>query len=175
MLIVPEHIWKSISNPVTYVDDNPVGTGPYTVSSFSAQEFTFVRNPNYWQKGLPKITTLHFLSYASNPSAGLAISSGTIDWNTVFMSNYRVGFVDKNPKLNHESISPIGNFFMCPNLTAYPFNKTAVRQALSEAIDRPTIASEGEHGFYFADTSQTGLTTPRWSSWLAPQYAKDYP
>ena len=31
VLMVPEHIWKSISNPVEYVDDNPVGTGPYTV------------------------------------------------------------------------------------------------------------------------------------------------
>ena len=143
MLIVPEHIWKSISNPVTYVDDNPVGTGPYTVSSFSAQEFTFVRNPNYWQKGLPKIATLHFLSYASNPSAGLAISSGTIDWNTVFMPNYKTGFVDKNPKQHFESVYPIGNFFMCPNLTAYPFNKTVVRQALSEAIDRPDDRERG--------------------------------
>ncbi|MGA3352264.1 MAG: ABC transporter substrate-binding protein [Acidimicrobiales bacterium] len=171
VLIVPEHVWKSISNPVTYVDDNPVGTGPYTVSSFTAEEFTLVRNPNYWQKGLPKIDTLHFLSYSSNTSAGLAIGSGMIDWNTDFMPNYKTGFLDKNPTTNHESVYPIGNFYMCPNLTVYPFNQTAVRKALSEAIDRNTIASEGEHGFYFADTSPTGLTIPRWSSWLAPQYS----
>ena len=44
---------------------------------------------------------------------------------------------------------------------------------MSESIDRQTIVSEGEHGFYFADTSATGLTTPRWSPWLAPQFAKD--
>jgi peptide/nickel transport system substrate-binding protein len=171
VLIVPEHIWKSISSPVTYVDDNPVGTGPYTVSSFSAQEFTFVRNPNYWQKGLPKIGTLHFLAYASNPSAGLAISSGSIDWNTVFMPNYQSGFVQKDPKQHFESVYPIGNFFLCPNTAVYPFNKPVVREAMSEAINRNQIVSEGEHGFYFADTSPTGLTIPRWSPWLAPQYA----
>ncbi len=171
VLIVPQHIWQSISNPVTYVNDSPVGTGPYTVSTFTAQEFTLVANPHYWQAGLPKIKTLHFLSYASNPSAGLEISSGSIDWNTVFMPNYQTGFVNKDPSQHFESVSPIGNFYMCPNLTAYPFSNTTVRKALSEAIDRTTIASEGEHGFYFADTSATGLSLPRWQSWLAPQYA----
>lgn len=173
VLIVPEHIWKNISNPVTYVDDSPVGTGPYTVSSFTAQEFTLVANPHYWQAGLPKIKTLHFLSYASNPSAGLAIASGSIDWNTVFMPNYQSAFVAKDPSQHFESVSPIGNFYMCPNDTVYPFNNVTVRKALSEAIDRTTIASEGEHGFYFADTSETGLTLPRWQSWLASQYAGD--
>ncbi|MGO9660002.1 MAG: ABC transporter substrate-binding protein [Acidimicrobiales bacterium] len=171
VLIVPEHIWTSISNPVTYVDDDPVGTGPYLASSFSAGEFTLVRNPGYWQPGLPKIDTLHFLSYASNPSAGLAISSGTIDWNTVFMPNYETGFVDKDAAQHFESVAPIGNFYMCPNLTEYPFSLTVVRKALSESIDRTTITTEGEHGLFFPTLSPTGLTLPRWGSWLAPQYA----
>ena len=173
VLIVPEHIWSKIPNPVTNADDNPVGTGPYTVGSFSAQEFTFLANPHYWQKGLPKIAKLNFLAYASNPSAGLAISQGSIDWNTVFMPNYQTGFVNKDPKHHFESVYPIGNFFLCPNLDSAPFNNLAVRQAVSESINRQTIASEGEHGFYFADTSATGLTTPRWNPWLAPQFAKD--
>ena len=51
VLIVPEHIWSKISNPVTYADDNPVGTGPYTVGSFSAQQFTFLREPALLAKG----------------------------------------------------------------------------------------------------------------------------
>jgi peptide/nickel transport system substrate-binding protein len=114
---------------------------------------------------------LHFLSYASNPSAGLAIGAGNIDWNTVFMPNYKTGFVAKDPSQHFESVSPIGNFYMCPNLTKYPFNQLAVRQALSEAIDRNTIVTQAEHGFYFSTNSPTGLTLPRWNSWLAPQYS----
>jgi peptide/nickel transport system substrate-binding protein len=171
VLIVPEHIWKNISNPVIYADDNPVGTGPYTVSSFSAEEFTLVRNPNYWQKGLPKIARLHFLASASNTSASLAISAGQIDWSGAWMGNWKTGFVDKNPKTNHVVFSPQGNQFLCPNLTEYPFNLTVVRKAMSEAINRPLIASEGEREFYSASTSQTGLSLPRWSTWLAPQYS----
>jgi peptide/nickel transport system substrate-binding protein len=171
VLIVPEHIWASIKNPVTYVDTAPVGTGPYTLQSFTAQEFTLVKNPNYWQKGLPKIDMLHFLSYSSNPSAGLAIDAGGIDWNTVYLPNYKSGFLATDPSKHFESVSPIGSFYMCPNLTQYPFNQLAVRKAISEAIDRQTISTEGEHGFYLPMDNATGLTLPRWGTWLASQYA----
>ena len=170
-LIVPEHIWASIAKPVTYTDNNPVGTGPYLVSSFTAQEFTLVRNPHYWQAGLPKIATLRFLAYASNPSAGLALGQGQVDWSTAYMPNYQTGFVNKDPSKYHISISPIGNWFLCPNLTKYPFNMPVVRHAMSQALDRKTIVSQGEHGYYFASTSATGLSLPRWSTWLAPQLA----
>ena len=97
-------------------------------------EFTLVRNPHYWQKGLPKIYVLHFLAYASNPSASLASTEGLIDMSFVYMPNYQTGFLDKNPKQNHVAIYPIGNIYLCPNLTVAPFNKTVVRQAVSEAI-----------------------------------------
>jgi peptide/nickel transport system substrate-binding protein len=172
VLIVPQHIWASISNPVTYADEQPVGTGPYLVGSFSSLHLTLVRNAHYWQPGLPKIDTLNFLSYASNPLATIAIRSGTIDWNSVFMPNYRSGFVNMDPGQHFEAAYPVGSFFLCPNLTKYPFNQLVVRQALSESIDRSTIVSQGEHGLYFADTSPTGLTLSRWKRWLAPQLAK---
>jgi peptide/nickel transport system substrate-binding protein len=172
VLVVPQHIWRGISTPVDYSDDQPVGTGPYLVGSFSSLELTLVRNPHYWQPGLPRIGTLNFLSYGSDPLAGIAIRSGTIDWNSVFMPNYRAGFVNRDPGHHFEAAYPVGNFFLCPNLTKYPFNQLVVRQALSESIDRNAIVSQGEHGLYFADTSPTGLTLSRWRRWLAPQFAK---
>ncbi len=36
--IVPEHIWSTIANPVTYADSNPVGTGAYIVKPVHAAE-----------------------------------------------------------------------------------------------------------------------------------------
>ena len=47
--ILPEHIWQSQSNPATYGDANPVGTGPYELASFSSQKATLKQNPYYWQ------------------------------------------------------------------------------------------------------------------------------
>ena len=172
VLIVPQHVWGGVSNPVTYADDQPVGTGPYLLGSFSSSEMTLVRNPHYWQPGLPKIAMLNFLSYDSNPLAGIAIRSGAVDWNSVFMPNYVSGFVNRDPGRHFETAYPVGSFFLCPNLTKYPFNQLAVRQALNESIDRNTVVNKGEHGLYFADTSATGLTLSRWRRWLAPKFAR---
>ncbi|HJY71031.1 MAG TPA: ABC transporter substrate-binding protein, partial [Streptosporangiaceae bacterium] len=38
--ILPQHIWQGVSNPATYADANPVGTGPYELGSFSSQKVT---------------------------------------------------------------------------------------------------------------------------------------
>ena len=47
--IVPKSVWSTAGNPATYTDANPVGTGPYMLSSFTPEGFTLVKNPHYWQ------------------------------------------------------------------------------------------------------------------------------
>src|SRR5689334_16949793 len=43
--IVPEHEWKDVANPVTYSNDKPVGTGPFTeVKVFQNQIYELGRN-----------------------------------------------------------------------------------------------------------------------------------
>ncbi|HEY7176811.1 MAG TPA: ABC transporter substrate-binding protein, partial [Micromonosporaceae bacterium] len=46
--IVPKHIWSQQSDPTTFTDPNPVGTGPYLMDKFTAQGFTLKANPTYW-------------------------------------------------------------------------------------------------------------------------------
>ena len=45
--IVPQAIWSKVGNPATYADPNPVGTGPFMLSTFTPQGFTLKKNPNY--------------------------------------------------------------------------------------------------------------------------------
>lgn len=53
-VIVPEHIWKDVADPVKFTNDNPVASGPFTeVVVFENQVFQVDRNPNYWQPGKP--------------------------------------------------------------------------------------------------------------------------
>src|SRR5208282_868943 len=40
--IVPQAIWSKAGNPATFADATPVGTGPYTLGSFTPQGFTLV-------------------------------------------------------------------------------------------------------------------------------------
>ena len=42
--IVPQHIWASIKDPVTYKDSTPLGTGPFTMSSCSPQVIKYQKN-----------------------------------------------------------------------------------------------------------------------------------
>ncbi len=68
-LIVPKHVWQSISSPGTYPDTNPIGTGPYILKQLTPQGITLTANPHYWQPGKPQIATSTIKGWptASNP------------------------------------------------------------------------------------------------------------
>ncbi len=47
--IMPKHIWEG-QDPLTFKNDPPVGTGPYTMASYNSDgtEFNYARNDNWW-------------------------------------------------------------------------------------------------------------------------------
>jgi peptide/nickel transport system substrate-binding protein len=55
-----------------------------------------------------------------------------------------------------------------PNLNKWPTNQLAVRQAISLALNRTLLASEGEGGLEDPVLNATGLTLPTFSAWSAP-------
>jgi peptide/nickel transport system substrate-binding protein len=80
--ILPEHIWKHISEKQlgSFKNPNPVGSGPFTVSSFqSNQTITLKANPHYWG-GKPGIKTLVFQRFDNPTAMKLALANGTIDF-----------------------------------------------------------------------------------------------
>jgi peptide/nickel transport system substrate-binding protein len=48
-LIVPKHIWKSVDDPATWPNRKPLGSGPYTLKTFTPQTTTLQAAPSYWQ------------------------------------------------------------------------------------------------------------------------------
>ena len=52
-----------------------------------------------------------------------------------------------------------------PNLNKFPANQLAVRQAISAAINRNVIASEGEEGLENPVLTTSGLTMPTFQQW----------
>jgi ABC-type dipeptide transport system, periplasmic component len=74
--IVPQHVWGSVSNPVTYTDANPVGTGPYMLQTYSSHGFLLKQNPSYWNKSTVKVTAVDFPFYSSNANLVPPIASG---------------------------------------------------------------------------------------------------
>jgi peptide/nickel transport system substrate-binding protein len=166
--IVPQAIWSKAGSPTTFADANPVGTGPYKLGSFTPQGFTLVKNPDYWQASNVKVPKVFFPVYTSNTGALSALFSGQIDWTGNFIPGLQKSFVDTSPSTHHYWEAPGGTNSLMPNLNKWPTNQLAVRQAISLAINRSVIASEGEAGLEDPVLNATGLTLPTFSAWGAP-------
>jgi peptide/nickel transport system substrate-binding protein len=158
--VVPEAIWSKVKNPATFTDPNPVGSGPFVLDSFTPQGFTLKRNPNYWQAPKLHVNKVYFPVYTSNTGALSALFSGQIDWTGNFIPGLKKNFVDTNPKYHHYWEAPGGTNSLMPNLNKWPTNQLAVRKAISLAIDRTLIATDGEAGLENSVLNATGLTLP---------------
>ncbi len=80
--ILPKHIWEHISDKhlSSFANDSPVGSGPFTVSSFSSnQSITLKANPHYWG-GKPGIDTLVFQRFDNQTAMKEALVNGSIDF-----------------------------------------------------------------------------------------------
>jgi peptide/nickel transport system substrate-binding protein len=166
--IVPQSVWGTAGNPAMFTDPSPVGTGPYMLESseFTPQGFTLVKNPNYWQH--VSVQSVFFPVYTSNTGATAALFSGQIDWTGNFIPGLQKNFVDKAPAYHHYWEAPGSSNSFFPNLNKWPTNQLAVRQAISLAVNRSVIATEGEAGLEDPVLNATGLTLPTFAAWSGP-------
>lgn len=166
--IVPQHIWSTISNPTKALNLKPVGTGPYELTTLTAQSMILTANPHYWQPNSPCVKAISAPPYVSNTTADLEMEQGGGDWGGLYvagMSRYTNG-------AGHDYWNPPTNdVALYPNLTVAPLNSQPLRQAISDTLDRPKIEQLGEEGEETPITNPTGLILPRDKAQLAPQYA----
>ena len=170
-VIVPASQWTGVKNPATFADQNPVGTGPYLLSSLTSTGMTLVKNPHYWQPGEPKIDKLVYPVFDSNTSANTSLENGDIDWAGNFLPHIQQLYKNRDPSQRYYEFVPDRTAYLALNLTKYPFNLLPVRQALSLALNRPDVINAGEYGEQPAALSPTGLIVPEQSSLLNPAYA----
>jgi peptide/nickel transport system substrate-binding protein len=171
--IVPEHIWKSVSDPATYQDPKPVGTGAYEESSVSGTAMVLTANPHYYQPGLPKIKTLRYLYYDGNTSIDLAIESGSVGWGGAFIPNIKQVYEAKDPNYHVIDI-PAAIINIVPNMVSGPTASLAVREAISDAINRNFVSQDVYDGLV-GQINQTGLVQPLYSDVTNPALDKAFP
>jgi len=170
--IMPQHVWSKISNPVTYANPHPVGTGPYKVNPCTAQNVTYTANPTYWQPGLPKIKTVKYPAFTSNNTANDQLANGQAQWGSQYIPNIKEFYTAKSPDF-HYWFPPTVNVSLVPNLTNSLLGNVKVREAMSYAIDRPKVSSIGESS-YEPPANQAGIVTPTFTSWLDTSLAGKY-
>jgi peptide/nickel transport system substrate-binding protein len=169
--IVSKHQYASVGDPTKFADDNPVGTGPFVLKSFTPQLISLKKNPTYWQPGKPAVDELRYPSFNSNTSAELLLQRGDVDWTGLFTPNIQQTYISKDPAHNHYWFPNRNIVMLYLNTARAPFNQLAVRQAISNAIDRDKIYKIAESG-YEPVSSPTGLVLPANQSNLSSSYAQ---
>lgn len=169
--IVPKHIWAHVSNPATYQNLKPVGTGPFMLSTFQPSSMLLIRNPHFWMPGKPKIYGLRYVQYSSNTTAIEDQENGTIDWAGGPIPDGQKLYVDRAPQYNHFWYPANGIVSLLPNQHVWPLNMVAVRKAISLAVNRQEISKVGENGYEPPVVNATGLLLPNYASQLDPKYA----
>ena len=102
--IVPQHVWSSVSDPATFADAKPVGTGPFMLDKFSPQGYTLKANPFYWNKSKVHVPEIDFPAYNTNANLVPPVSSGQIDFAGNYIANIKDNFLAKSPE-NHTWLS----------------------------------------------------------------------
>jgi peptide/nickel transport system substrate-binding protein len=163
--IVSKHVWSKVSNPTTYPDKNPVGTGPFKLGTFSPQSFVLTANKDYWQ-GAPKIGGLRFIPFKDNQSQTNALVEGQADWGGTYIADADKTYLNKSAD-NHYWAPSVGSDGLIPNLAKWPLSDLAVRKAISLGVDRKQVAAATDSP---PATNQTGLPMPAFADQVAPQY-----
>ncbi|HEX3750611.1 MAG TPA: ABC transporter substrate-binding protein, partial [Streptosporangiaceae bacterium] len=125
-----------------------------------------------WQASQVKVQNVYFPVYTSNTGALNALFSGQIDWTGNFIPGLQKQFVAKAPAYHHFWEAPGSTNALMPNLNRWPTNQLAVRQAISMAVNRNVLATEGEAGLENPVLNATGITLPTFSAWSGPVESK---
>ncbi len=177
-VMVPEHIWSK-QNTKTWTNPEPVGTGPFTLKTFTPQAVTFTARSDYWGGPSKGVKDVQIVPGTQDDATEARMNAGTQDWATIGWSDVQQEYVDNDPAHHiyrfYSTGSTEGAVF---NVTKAPLNDAHVRQALVDAVDgtqiQKTVGEDDPTG------STAGLDPAIWGgvlpadidSALAPDVAK---
>lgn len=147
--IVPRHILEGVEPSQLREADfnqNPVGTGPFTMKSFApaANEISLTANPRYYL-GKPRLDEFTFRYYPTSAAVLLAyerrevVSPGRIEPAQQADAARDTSLAVYDSNLPEETTL----FFQTADAT---LNDAAVRKILSQSIDRKALLNEAEGG-----------------------------
>jgi peptide/nickel transport system substrate-binding protein len=141
--ILPKHIFSGSDPTTNPANSAPVGTGPFMFKEWKrGDHLTLVKNPNYWQSGLPHFDTLVFRRVPNATAAVSALEQGGVQ---LFMSD--IPPVNAQRLKGSKSVTTLAPSVLArtlnlwPNLRSKPLSDIKVRQAISLAVDRPRMVT----------------------------------
>ena len=170
LLIVPKHLWED-EDPVTWTDDEMIGTGPFKLKSFTPQAVTLEPNTDYWGE-TPKVGTLRYDTFNDNAGLTTALTTGEAQWGWTFIPDFENTFIAKDPDHFHQVAGGgFGVDVLYLNNETKPFNDVAFRKALNMVVDRADISATAGYGVWPQIKSVTGLPQPSGDAFISDAYA----
>ena len=171
--VFPEALASRESNivPATWTLENAIGSGPFTLKSWTAgQQMEFVPNPNYWGEG-PYVDSLTVIEYPE-PTARLnALLSGQIDW-AGYMDGAQLQTIQSTPGYAAWQTKNGGWFPFTMRIDAKPFDDARVRQAFRLIADREQLISQAYDDLGWPGNDMYAVYDPGYPTAL-PQRVQD--
>lgn len=140
--ILPKHLYDGADLLLNPVNAAPVGTGPWKFSKWVRGSYAeFVRNPNYWQPGKPKLDKLIIRWWREPASRAAAFQTGELDAgfsNPVPLNDVKGFQADPKVRVEFEDEGLAMSVYF--NTQNPIYSDRRVRQALAHAVDKEFIA-----------------------------------
>ncbi|WHO75994.1 ABC transporter substrate-binding protein [Rhizobium sp. BT03] len=179
LAVVPEHIWKDVSDPVAFKNEKPVGSGPMTeLRRFTPQVYEQCRNPNYWDAASLHVDCLRLPQISGNDQMLAILPEGNMDWIGSFIPQIDKTFVALDADHNGywqppaETVAFQMNFKSGNDGNLEAYKDLNFRHAFSLAMDRKSMVDIAGFGYPVVNEHATGLP-PRFESWRNKQAEGD--
>lgn len=155
LYILPKHIWEKVDDPLSFTDEEAfIGSGPYILTDYSAEEGTykFIANEKFWGPK-PSFSAVEFVPVSDEL---LAFNNKEIDAATVppdLLDNY------KSDEYGHMVTHPESGPKIMFNMKKRPeLADVNLRKAMAYALDRQAMVDKIERGA--AIVASMGFVSP---------------
>ena len=141
--LVSTYTYSAVVLPRTYEPGTfaagGVGTGPYVLRKYEPNRHArYVRNRNYWRRGLPYLDRLTLRYYADYAAIVLALQSGEADVTLEARYQGSQALFD-NPDVRVQRAPSSAYRALHLRVDTPPFDSQLVRRALALCLDRPAL------------------------------------
>ena len=136
------------------IANKPIGSGPFILKEYiPGNKAILVRNPNYFEEGLPYLDEVHQIYIKEYAAQVSALKTGEIDI-MYFAPSEIIGQLREDPNIEVQIVSAPSFQPLIMWVTEKPFNDVRVRQALRYAVNREIMmeAATGGLGVLGNDT-----------------------
>jgi peptide/nickel transport system substrate-binding protein len=140
-LMVERQLKIVAADRIDKLSTDPSGTGPFKFKSFTpGDKLELVKNPNYYEKGLPKLDGVVFRIMPENAARVAAMEAGDIDlmWNVPLES---IDKMKENQKITVDEVPTSTWDGIVMGNTTKPFDDVRVRRAVLLALDKTQLAA----------------------------------